>query len=97
MPQRENHYDYRSWSHIGEPEVSPDVVVRLNVKTKYSCEVVFKGGPRAAWPNRCASSTPDRGSTDHEAPRSLTPPRAAGEEFWQAGCALRVMSTGSHC
>jgi hypothetical protein len=44
MPQRENHYDFRSWSHIGEPEMSPDVVVRLNVKTKYSCEVVFKGG-----------------------------------------------------
>ncbi|WP_228992722.1 hypothetical protein [Streptomyces sp. DH8] len=20
MPQRENHYDFRSWSHLGEPE-----------------------------------------------------------------------------
>ncbi|WP_184491194.1 GNAT family N-acetyltransferase [Streptomyces sp. I6] len=24
MPQRENHYDFRSWSHLGEPEVTPD-------------------------------------------------------------------------
>ncbi|GAA2191142.1 GNAT family N-acetyltransferase [Streptomyces bangladeshensis] len=24
MPQRENHYDFRSWSHVDEPEVTPD-------------------------------------------------------------------------
>lgn len=24
MPQRENHYDFNSWSHLGEPEVTPD-------------------------------------------------------------------------
>lgn len=24
MPQKENHYDFRSWSHLGEPEVTPD-------------------------------------------------------------------------
>ncbi|MFH9426794.1 GNAT family N-acetyltransferase [Streptomyces sp. NPDC017615] len=24
MPQRENHYDFRSWSHIDEPEETPD-------------------------------------------------------------------------
>ncbi|MCP3820320.1 ESCO1/2 family N-acetyltransferase [Streptomyces sp. A3M-1-3] len=26
MPQRENHYDFPSWSHLGEPEVTPDNV-----------------------------------------------------------------------
>ncbi|MFF8608426.1 GNAT family N-acetyltransferase [Streptomyces sp. NPDC015346] len=26
MPQRENHYDFASWSHLGEPEVTPDNV-----------------------------------------------------------------------
>jgi GNAT superfamily N-acetyltransferase len=26
MPQKENHYDFRSWSHLGEPEVTPDNV-----------------------------------------------------------------------
>ena len=24
MPQKENHYDFRSWSHLGEPELTPD-------------------------------------------------------------------------
>ncbi|WP_329112137.1 GNAT family N-acetyltransferase [Streptomyces sp. NBC_01353] len=24
MPQKENHYDFRSWSHLGEPEVATD-------------------------------------------------------------------------
>ncbi|MFF0401092.1 hypothetical protein ACFYSJ_36010 [Streptomyces sp. NPDC005248] len=26
MPWRENDNDFRSWSHLGEPEVSPDDV-----------------------------------------------------------------------
>ncbi|MYW18561.1 hypothetical protein GT039_24035 [Streptomyces sp. SID2955] len=26
MPQRENHYDFSSWSHLDEPEVTPDNV-----------------------------------------------------------------------
>ncbi|MEV5778390.1 GNAT family N-acetyltransferase [Streptomyces antimycoticus] len=26
MPQRENHYDFNSWSHLGEPEVTSDNV-----------------------------------------------------------------------
>ncbi|MGW1892207.1 GNAT family N-acetyltransferase [Streptomyces sp. NPDC002004] len=33
MPQKENHYDFRSWSHLDEPEVTPDNMRAYLLKT----------------------------------------------------------------
>lgn len=33
MPQRENRYDFNSWSHLGEPEATPDNVRAYLLKT----------------------------------------------------------------
>ncbi|MCX5236173.1 hypothetical protein OG824_13270 [Streptomyces prunicolor] len=33
MPQKENRYDFNSWSHVGTPEVTPDNVRALLLKT----------------------------------------------------------------
>ncbi|MFD4864604.1 GNAT family N-acetyltransferase [Streptomyces sp. NPDC058412] len=36
LPQRENHYDFPSWSHLGEPKVTPDNVRAYLLQTNGS-------------------------------------------------------------
>ncbi|MGC0334850.1 hypothetical protein RKD23_007840 [Streptomyces sp. SAI-170] len=66
MPHRENHYDFRSWSHLGEPEETANNVRAYLLQHDFGDEPVPQPGHLRA-SSTCASVSP---STDRRAYRA---------------------------